>query len=92
MNIWQELLGREEMTEQEKKTVCNSLMTKEARMERLILKHFSPEDFRKVWERRIGEGLIGGKACGLLVARKLIKVRLPEFKDYIEPHNSFFIG
>ena len=29
MNIWQELLGREEMTEQEKKTVCNSLMTKE---------------------------------------------------------------
>lgn len=92
MNIWQELLGREEMTEQEKKTVCNSLMTKEARMERLILKHFSTEDFRKVRERRIGEGLIGGKACGLLVARKLIKVRLPEFKDYIEPHNSFFIG
>ena len=67
MNIWKELLGREEMTEEEKKTVCNSLMTKEARMERLILKHFSTEDFRKVWERRIGEGLIGG--CLLYTSR-----------------------
>lgn len=92
MNGWEELLNKEEMTEDEKKLVCNSLMTTEARMEKLILKHFSTEDFRKVWERRIGDGLIGGKACGLLVARKLIKVKLPEFGDFIEPHNSFFIG
>ena len=92
MNSWKELLGREEMTDEEKKTVCSNLMTTESRMERLIVKHFSTDDFRKVLERRIGEGLIGGKACGLLVARKLIKVRLPEYKDYIEPHNSFFIG
>ena len=92
MNGWEELLNKEEMTEDEKKIVCNSLMTTEARMERLILKHFTPQDFRKVWERRIGEGLIGGKACGLLVARKLIKARLPEFNEFIEPHHSFFIG
>lgn len=92
MNGWEELLNKEEMTEDEKKIVCNSLMTTEARMERLILKHFTPRDFKKVWERRIGEGLIGGKACGLLVARKLIKVRLPEFQEFIEPHHSFFIG
>lgn len=92
MNGWEELMNKEEMTEDEKKIVCNSLMTTEARMERLILKHFSPEDFRKVWERRIGDGLIGGKACGLLVARKLIKVCLPEFGEFIEPHHSYFIG
>ncbi len=92
MYNWEELLNREAVTEEEKKRICNSLMTTESRMERLILKHFTLEDFRKVRERRIGEGLIGGKACGLLVARKLIAVRLPEFKAYIEPHNSFFIG
>lgn len=92
MNGWEELLNKEEMTEDEKKIVCNSLMTTETRMERLILRHFTPQDFRKVCKRRIGGGLIGGKACGLLVARKLIKVRLPEFKEYIEPHHSFFIG
>lgn len=92
MNGWEEFLNKEELTEDEKKIVCNSLMTTEARMERLILKHFSMEDFRKIWEKRIGDGLIGGKACGLLVARKLIKVRLPEFSDFIESHHSFFIG
>lgn len=92
MNDWEGFLNKEELTEDEKKIVCNSLMTTEARMERLILKHFSTEDFREIWEKRIGDGLIGGKACGLLVARKLIKVRLPEFRDFIESHHSFYIG
>lgn len=92
MDNWKGLLSKEILTEDEKKQVCNNLMTTEVRMERLILKHFEAEDFRKVYERRIGEGLIGGKACGLLVARKLIRVKLPEFMEYIEPHNSFFIG
>lgn len=92
MNGWEEFLNKEELTEDEKKIVCNSMMTTEARMERLILKHFSMEDFRKIWEKRIGDGLIGGKACGLLVARKLMEVRLPECRDFIESHHSFFIG
>lgn len=92
MNGWEEFLNKEELTDDEKKIVCNSLMTTETRMERLILKHFSTEDFREIWEKRIGDGLIGGKACGLLVARKLIKVRLPEFRGFIESHHSFFIG
>lgn len=92
MNDWKEMLDKKEMTDEEKKLVCNSLMTTEGRMERLILKHFSTEDFKRVWERRIGGGLIGGKACGLLLARKLIEVRLPELREFIEPHNSYFIG
>lgn len=87
-----ELFQKEKMTEEERRLICNSLMTTEARMERLILKHFSNHDFKEVWERRIGGGLIGGKACGLLVARKLIEVMLPEFKECIEPHHSFYIG
>ena len=37
-------------------------------------------------------GVIGGKACGLLVARKLIELNMPEYAGHVEPHNSFFIG
>lgn len=92
MSNWEKLLDKVELSEEEKKIVCQNLMTTESRMEKLILKYFTTEDFRKVWKKRIGGGLIGGKACGLLVARKLIKVNLPEFKEHIEPHNSFFIG
>lgn len=92
MERWEELIQKPELSEEEKKEICNAVMTTEAHMERLILKYFTPKDFRKVTERRIGGGLIGGKACGLLVARKLIKVRMPEYENYIEPHNSFFIG
>lgn len=64
-------------------------MTTESHMEQLILKHFTEEDFRSVWMRKIGGGVIGGKACGLLVARKLIELNMPEYAGHVEPHNSF---
>ena len=86
------LSGSNEMTFQEKKSVCSKLLTTEARMEKLILKHFTASDFNEVLEHRVGQGLIGGKACGLVVARKLIEVNLPEFAEYMLPHDSFFIG
>lgn len=92
MNSLPEILRRDKMTEEERKFVCNQLMATESHMERLILKYFSEEDFRKVWERKIGDGVIGGKACGLLVARKLMERYLPEYAEQTEPHDSFFIG
>ena len=36
--------------------------------------------------------MIGGKACGLLTARKLIENILPEYMPFLEPHDSYFIG
>lgn len=89
---WEELLSRADVTEEEKKLLCNQIMTKDSRMEKLILKNFTVEDFYKVWQRRIGTGLIGGKASGLLVARKLIKTKLPKFRELLEPHHSYFVG
>ena len=89
---WPEILKKENLTREEKKCICNRLMTTESHMEQLILKHFTEEDFRRVWMRKIGGGVIGGKACGLLVARKLIELNMPEYAGYVEPHNSFFIG
>lgn len=91
MNV-SEILAKETMTPEERQYVCNQLMATESHMEQLILKYFTEEDFRRVAERKIGGGVIGGKACGLLTARRLIREHLPEYTAYIEPHNSFFIG
>lgn len=92
MADYPDILKKEHLTNEERKCICNQMMTTESHMEQLILKHFTDEDFRKVWERKIGGGVIGGKACGLLVARKLIEQDMPEYSGHIEPHNSFFVG
>ena len=92
MTDWPEILTKDNLTKEERKCICNRLMTTESHMEQLILNHFTEEDFRRVWERKIGGGVIGGKACGLLVARKLIDLNMPEYAEHVEPHNSFFIG
>ncbi|EEQ59787.1 pyruvate phosphate dikinase, PEP/pyruvate binding domain protein [Clostridiales bacterium 1_7_47FAA] len=92
MADYPDILKKEHLTNEERKCICNQMMTTESHMEQLILKHFTDEDFRKVWERKIGGGVIGGKACGLLVARKLIEQDMPECSGHIEPHNSFFVG
>lgn len=89
---WPEILIKGNQTKEERKYICNHLLTTESHMEQLILRHFTEEDFKKVWMRKIGGGVIGGKACGLLVARKLIDIHMPEYARHIEPHNSFFIG
>lgn len=89
---WEKLLQKENLAEEEKRELCSRLMTADTRMERLIWKNFTAEDYYKVWRRRIGGGRIGGKACGLLAARKLIKTRLPELAVHMEEHHSFFVG
>ena len=92
MEAWMKLLEGARLTEEEKRQICHEMMTTEPRMEQLIIKHFTEETFRQVKARWIGGGLIGGKACGLLVARRLIERNLPELRNLIEPHDSFFIG
>lgn len=89
---WEEIRNRESLTAKESKYICNELMTTDIRMERLIVEHFTPEDYVRVKERSIGGGRIGGKACGLLLARKLIEVKTPQYVEHIAPHDSFFVG
>ena len=68
------------------------IMTREDRMVSLIQKHFRAEDYFKIRNRMIGSGNIGGKACGMLLSRRIVKNALTEFTDHFEPHDSFFIG
>lgn len=89
---WKSVLEKEILNGDDKTLLCHELLTEEPDMERMILKFFTEDDFREIAERRIGRGQVGGKACGLLLSRKLIEVRMPGYLENLEPHHSFFIG
>lgn len=72
--------------------MCNIMMSRDERMREMIKKNFKPEDYFNVRKRMIGTGMIGGKACGMLLARKIIENNCPEIFKKLEPHDSFYIG
>ena len=73
-------------------TICSIMMTRDEKMARLIRDHFTPRDYFLIRDRMIGTGMIGGKACGMLLARQLIKTWLPDQIGNLEPHDSYYIG
>jgi pyruvate,water dikinase len=72
--------------------IVRSMMTRDDKISELILNHFDPEDYFFIKDRMIGTGAVGGKSCGMLLARKLLDKYLPEYRGRLEPHDSFFIG
>jgi len=59
----------------------------------LATKFFSLEDVLYIKSRLIGSGFIGGKAVGMLLARKILKqCRDIDWEQYLEYHDSFYIG
>lgn len=72
--------------------ILESMMSRDPSVQKLIRQMFEPKDYFAVRDRMIGAGSIGGKACGMLLARKIAEECLPEFRDHAEPHDSFFIG
>ncbi|HEY4722205.1 MAG TPA: PEP/pyruvate-binding domain-containing protein, partial [Anaerolineae bacterium] len=53
---------------------------------------FSAEDFQFIRSRRIGNGKIGGKAAGMLLAYKIMQKAAPELARQINLPDSYFIG
>lgn len=80
------------LSKRELKFMCNVIMTRDEKLRILIEKYFHAEDFFFVRSRMVGTGMIGGKACGMLLARKIIDTELPQYRNHIEPHDSYFIG
>lgn len=72
--------------------MCNIMMTRDERMRIMIMENFKPEDYLHVKKRMIGTGMIGGKACGMLLARKIIENNRPDIFEKFEPHDSFYVG
>ena len=67
-------------------------MTKDKRLQEMLKKYFKPKDYFKLRDRMIGSGAIGGKACGMLLARKIVNTLLPEYRAHREAHDSYYIG
>ncbi|MBO5999757.1 MAG: phosphoenolpyruvate synthase, partial [Lachnospiraceae bacterium] len=77
-------------TEQMEDEIINSTMTKDRHLQQLVKKYFTPADYFALRDRMIGSGAIGGKACGMLLARKIADTELDSFRQYSEPHDSFY--
>jgi pyruvate,water dikinase len=68
------------------------IISRETDVLELLSKYFSLENVLNVRKRMIGTGLIGGKAVGMLVARNILKQSNENFAEFLEEHDSFFIG
>ena len=72
--------------------MCEIMMTRDEKMRVMVKEHFTPEDYFFVRDHMVGTGMIGGKACGMLLARKIIENTRPDLFEVMEPHDSWFIG
>ena len=72
--------------------MCNIMMTRDEKMREMVKKNFTPEDYFAVRDHMIGTGMIGGKSCGMLLARAIIRNKEPDIDEYLEPHDSFYVG
>ena len=68
------------------------MMTRDERLRVLVKKHFRPEDYFRVRDHMVGTGMVGGKTCGMLLARAIIRNLSPDISSILEPHDSFYVG
>lgn len=73
--------------------LCIMLLGREERMLNLARHYFNLEDLLEIRNRLVGSGYIGGKAVGMLLARKILSSDSNmDWSKYLEPHDSFYIG
>ena len=72
--------------------LINLSISGEERVQALVRKYFTLTDLIQIWKRMIGSGQIGGKSLGMLLARAILRKRLPAAWEQLEPHDSFYIG
>ena len=72
--------------------ISHTMMSNDEKILSLLKTYFEPDDYFLVYKRMIGTGCIGGKACGMLLARKIIQKDNPEAFAHMEPHDSYYLG
>ncbi|MBE6015760.1 MAG: phosphoenolpyruvate synthase [Lachnospiraceae bacterium] len=72
--------------------MCDIMMTRDEKMREMVKKHFTPEDYFAVRDHMVATGMIGGKACGMLLARAIIRNKEEDIDEVLEPHDSFYVG
>ena len=73
--------------------ICRVMIGRDQRILSLALSHFTLDDLLEIKARLIGTGFIGGKAVGMLLARKiLLNDESFNWSVHFESHDSFFVG
>ncbi len=73
--------------------LCRALIGREERMLTLARRHFRLEDLLAIRSRLIGTGYIGGKAVGMLLARRILADDAErDWSDALERHDSWHVG
>lgn len=85
--------GKKAEIEEVRHHLCSIMIGREARILDLAMDALTIQDLLAVKDRLIGSGYIGGKAAGMLIARKLLlQDQSCNWQARLEPHDSFFIG
>ena len=75
------------------KKLCSLMITKNKKMLNLAIQNFSLPELIDIKSRLIGTGFVGGKAAGMLLARKMLSnSNSLDWQSFSEPHDSFYIG
>lgn len=73
--------------------LCRVMVGRDERMLALADRYFSLDDLLAIKARLIGTGFIGGKAVGMLLARRVLLSDAGfDWDEHLEPHDSFFVG
>lgn len=72
--------------------MCGMMMSRDKTIRKLIHRYFNARDYMAVKNRMVGSGLIGGKACGMLLARKIVREFCPIAGQHLEPHDSYYLA
>ncbi|RJO61136.1 MAG: phosphoenolpyruvate synthase [Dehalococcoidia bacterium] len=77
-----------------KNELTRFMLGDQAAFSELTQRHITLDDLIAIRERLIGTGRIGGKAAGMLLARRILTDYRGEvdFTAILEPHDSFYIG
>ena len=78
-----------------KQELCRMLIGSHPEFGELADRYLTIEDLLNVRRRMVGSGRIGGKAAGMLVARRVLQTPedgYPDFSEVMDDHDSFYIG
>jgi len=73
--------------------LCRVMIGREDRILSLARAYLTLEDLLGIKARMIGTGFVGGKAAGMLLARRILLADGSfDWKNHLEQHDSFFVG
>jgi pyruvate, water dikinase len=75
-----------------KQKLIAMMVTRDESILPLVDQYLTLEDVLEIRWRMAGTGQIGGKAVGMLLARKIAETECPQLAEKLEAHDSFYIG